>query len=228
VGAILTLSGPAPVGASPLSSGGNDTPVPPESAVEGLVQAGAVSNDSVSMLRTKHGLSSEQIVLMISSPTKAIVWTDSTTTSANVQVGAEIAGLPKGRVGASAPVAAAATSCGWAITNHAGTTFNVLSAMLTTRTDFCWSGGVIVGTPVVTHSAYVTFYGSVGGWSTSASYDGTLGFIGAKYRTEAKTNWSVRVACVPFIGCATTTGTAYSRHLVIGGGFVTKTNGGWP
>lgn len=130
------------------------------------------------------------------------------------------------------PVAVAATTCGWAITNHDGSAFGQRTARLTLRSDFCWANGSVQGTPTLTHRSSVTTYGSAGGWRVAGSTDGARGWIGTgrrQYKAEAKAAWTLQF-CVPPVGpCREVgAGTAYARHYLNGNGTVAKEQGGWP
>ena len=123
--------------------------------------------------------------------------------------------------------AVAATQCGWAVTNHKGSTFAVTSATLRLQTDWCWGNGSIVGTPVPNHTASATLYGSAGGWRVGPSYIANGGKLGSNYKTGAKTDWTLQ-ACVPYVGChLASSGTAYAYHTVTPAGQVYKAQGGW-
>ena len=127
--------------------------------------------------------------------------------------------------------AVAGETCGWAITRHDGSAFAQRTARLTLRTDWCWKGGTIQGTPLASHSSSVTTYGTAGGWRVGGSYAGSTGWLGTghkRYRTEAKADWTLQ-ACIPFGPCQQVgSGTAWARHEVDGTGHVGKSQGGWP
>ncbi len=168
------------------------------------------------------GPTDQQISDFIADPNTAIEWRVTTRVSPSVQAASRqpypMALLQR--------LAAPKVQCGWAITEYAGTTFNVLSAMLTLRTDWCWNGTKIVGTPLTTHSSRTTSYGRLGGWKVSGSYDGGNGSLGDRYRTQAKADWTVEI-CVTVV-CYGSSGTAVAEHRVNSAGRVTKSQWGWP
>jgi len=186
------------------------------------------------------GLTDEQVVSVIEDPLSAAGSSTTFETSDNVTVGptGSTDSVPVGNGLFATPTAeaeataAAGATCGWAITNHDGSAFAVRTARLTLRTDWCWKGGSIDGTPVASHRSSLTSYGDAAGWRVGGSYAGSTGWLGTghkRYRTEAKADWTLQF-CVPPVGpCQQVgSGTAWARHEVTGSGTVAKDQGGWP
>jgi hypothetical protein len=185
------------------------------------------------------GLTDQQVVTLIENPlavaessttfeTSDNVTVEPAASADSVAVGAGLFATPT----AQAEVASTAgATCGWAITHHDGSAFSVRSARLTLRTDWCWKGGTIQGTPLPSFSSSVTNYGTAGGWRVGGAYAGSTGWLGTghkRYRTEAKADWTLQ-ACIPFGPCQQVgSGTAWARHEVTGSGTVAKNQGGWP
>ncbi|HZM40492.1 MAG TPA: hypothetical protein VFB94_15315 [Acidimicrobiales bacterium] len=185
------------------------------------------------------GLTDRQVVTLIEDPLSVAESSTEYETSDNVTITDEPTddSVPVGDGLFAAPAAgaeaqaAAGESCGHVITRHDGSAFAQRTARLTLQTDWCWKGGTIQGTPIMSHSSSVTTYGTAGGWRVGGSYDGSHGWLGTghkRYRTEAKADWTLQ-ACVPFVACQQVgSGTAWARHEVDGSGHVRKSQGGWP
>lgn len=206
--------------------------------VDRIAKASEEYKSKIAILRGA-GLSDQQILALLRDPKSATTWTSNTLMSSNVALSEEPTktsvkladgtyATPKAGSATAAAAAVWPPGCGWAITNHIGSTFAVESAKLYLRTDWCWKNGQINGTPTSTHRSSVTLYGTAGGWRVNPSYTGAQGWIGKDYKTEAKADWRL-VACIPWVGCVTVqTGTAWAQHRLTGQPLVYKNQGGWP
>lgn len=209
------------------------------SEVAGLAASSRSLGKDIATLR-KAGLDDAQIMALLRDPLSVATSTTAVSTSPSVTITEEPAGdsVPVGDGQFATPIepstgdaaAAASETCGWAITNHDGSAFGQRTSRLYLRTDWCWKGGAIQGTPYFEHRSSVTLYGQSGGWRVDPSYNGSSGFIGSEYKTEAKANWRLLACAIPGVtGCVQVqSGTAFAQHRVTGSGTVSKTQGGWP
>jgi len=185
------------------------------------------------------GLTDQQVVTLIEDPLSVTETTTTYEMSDNVTIEPDQAAdsVPVGNGLFATPTAqaeaaaVAGQSCSYVVTHHDGSAFGQRSARLNLRTDWCWKGGTIQGTPLASFSSSVTTYGTAGGWRVGGAYAGSTGWLGTghkRYRTEAKADWTLQ-ACVPFVACQQVgSGTAWARHEVTGTGGVSKSQGGWP